>query len=114
MVPDRSASSLIPIIKKVVRTSSVIHKDMWKAYNTLNSRQNYSHSKITHKYNFVDPESGIHTKNVESFNNKIKTEIKSQKGVRINDRAEFLEIFIFIDTLKENVFAEMLNLLKVF
>lgn len=114
MVPDRSAATLLPIIEQIIRPGSSIHTDEWKGYTNLNLCQNYNHSTITHKYNFIDPITGIHTQNVESYNNKIKSDIKAQRGVRRNDRQDFLNLFVFIDTLKENAFDVILDLLKVY
>lgn len=114
MVPDRSAATLVPIIESVVRSGSSIHTDEWSAYSTLNNRNSYNHLKLAHKYNFVDPISGVHTQNVESFNNKIKTDIKTQKGVRRSNRSDFLELFLFIDTFKDVSFDKVLELLKIY
>ena len=33
VVPDRTANTLLPIIQRVVAPGSIIHSDMWRAYN---------------------------------------------------------------------------------
>lgn len=114
VVSSRSSNVLIPIIEDVVRPGSIISTDEWKAYNPLNNNIDYEHKKITHKYNFVDPITGVHTQNVESFNNKIKMDIKAQKGVRNQDRPRFLTFFIFIDTYKENAMNKIIEILQVY
>jgi transposase-like protein len=81
--------TMIPIIKKVVRAGTTIHTDEWKTYNPLTASEDFKHKKITHRYNFVDPITGVHTQNVESFNNKIKKDIKAQMGVRSSHRPIF-------------------------
>ncbi|KAG0433323.1 hypothetical protein DMUE_5422, partial [Dictyocoela muelleri] len=68
IVPARDANTLLPIINRVVSAGSIIYTDEWSAYNNLGNTDKYIHRKITHKYNFVDPISGVHTQNVESFN----------------------------------------------
>lgn len=114
VVPDRSSSTLIPIIKNIVRSGTTIYTDEWKAYDPLANDTSYDHKKITHKYNFVDPLTGVHTQNVESFNNKIKMDIKNQKGVRTNDRPRFLTFFLFIDTYKDYSLQKILEILKIY
>ncbi|KAG0442085.1 hypothetical protein DMUE_0554 [Dictyocoela muelleri] len=61
IVGARNAETLLPIINRVIMSGSIIHTDEWKAYNDLARNENYTHLKITHKYNFVDPQSGVHT-----------------------------------------------------
>jgi len=86
MIKDRTKSTIIPIINQVVRAGSIIHTDEAKVYITL--KENYEHSSVCHKYNFVDPESGVHTQHVESYNNKIKAKIKSMRGIDEDKRED--------------------------
>jgi transposase-like protein len=113
VVPDRSSETMIPIIEKGVRAGTTIHTDEWKAYNPLTASEDFKHKKITHKYNFVDPITGVHTQNVESFNNKIKKDTKAQMGVRSSHRPMFLTFFIFIDTFKEDSLNKIFEILKI-
>ena len=76
IVESRDASTLLPIIERVERPGSIIYTDEWASYNALGRNDNYRHKTVCHKYNFVDPSTLVHTQNVESFNNKIKCEIK--------------------------------------
>jgi len=36
---------------------------------------------VYHKYNFKDPITGVHTQHGESYNKRIKMEIKKRKGI---------------------------------
>ncbi|KAG0421550.1 hypothetical protein DMUE_6283, partial [Dictyocoela muelleri] len=78
IIQARDSNTLLPVIKSVVLPGSIIHTDEWASYNSLSQEQQYRHEKITHKFNFVDPETGVHTQSVEAFNNKLKNFIKSQ------------------------------------
>ena len=56
MVPvgNRSAGTLLKIIKDRVKPGSTIISDCWRAYDCLES-EGYQHLKVNHSLNFVDP-----------------------------------------------------------
>ena len=70
MISNRSTAVIIPIIEKVVRP------DEAKCYLALQKNLDFVHQTVCHKYNFQDPITGVHTQHVESYNNKIKQQIK--------------------------------------
>ena len=51
IVPNRSKTTLLNIIKNVVREGSTIYTDEWKGYNNL-TENNFNHSVVCHKYYF--------------------------------------------------------------
>ncbi|KCZ81760.1 hypothetical protein H312_00800 [Anncaliia algerae PRA339] len=106
VVLKRDALILIPIILQVVRPDSIIYSDEWPAYKAL-AKDNFLHHTITHKYNFVDPVSGVHTQNVESFDNKLKLFIKKQRGCRFDKRDDLCKFFIFLDYFKKMPFSSI-------
>ena len=63
--PDRTANTLIAIIKEHVLPGTTIYSDCWKAYSPLN-KEGFSHLTVNHSINFVDPETGTHTNTIES------------------------------------------------
>ena len=71
-VSDRSAATLIPIIKRCILPGTTILSDCWKAYNSL-SAEGYLHETVNHSVQllFVS-ESGAHTNNIESWWNALK------------------------------------------
>lgn len=79
--PDnaRTADSLIPIIKEHVHPGSIIHTDMWRAYNSLSSH-GYIHKKVNHS----DPENpfvaedGTHTQRIEASWRPIKSWMRNR------------------------------------
>jgi len=111
MIPDRTAATIIPIIEQVVRPRSIIHTDEARVYKTL--RHNFEHSSVCHKYNFVDPFTGVHTQHVESYNNKIKNSIKNMRGIDEEKREDFLKEFMFLDQFKKTAFEQILELLNL-
>ncbi|KCZ79174.1 hypothetical protein H312_03443, partial [Anncaliia algerae PRA339] len=82
LVENRKSSTLLEVINRVVLPHSIIYTDEWPSYANINQNEAYLHRTVTHKYHFVDPTTGVHTQNVESYNNKLKYKIKMVKGVR--------------------------------
>lgn len=113
IVENRNISTLHPIINRVVLPGSKIVTDQWAAYNGLSNMNDYQHLTVCHKYNFVDPTTLAHTQNVESFNNKIKLEIKKRKGIINVRKDDFLKFFLFHDHYKMNTFTKLLELLNI-
>ncbi len=103
VLSDRRATTIIPLIKDVVRSGSIIHTDEFASYNTLENDENYEHHTVCHKYHFVAPDTGVHTQNVESYNNKLKWFIKEQRGVMEKDRPNLCLEFMFLIILEEDV-----------
>jgi len=68
------------------------------------------HRTVCHKFNFVDPETGIHTQHVESWNNKLKCKIKIFRGLDEDKRENLLKESMWLDYHKERSFEEILNL----
>ncbi|KAG0424975.1 hypothetical protein DMUE_6063, partial [Dictyocoela muelleri] len=81
VVEDRSASTLLPIIQEICRTGTTIHSDMWAGYREIFEKTGFAHATVNHRYNFVNPETGVHTQHAESYWNVKKGIIKTMKGV---------------------------------
>ena len=63
-VDDRSAETLIPIIKRWILPGTTIASDCWRAYSRL-SEEGYIHETVNHSVEFVT-EKGQHTNTIES------------------------------------------------
>lgn len=63
-VPNRSAQTLVSIIKNRIEPGTTIISDCWRAYDCLKN-EDYNHLTVNHTYNFVDPDTGAHTNNIE-------------------------------------------------
>ena len=82
-VPDRSAATLLPLIRQYIRPGSRIVSDAWLAYNNIINipGQNYTHDIVVHQYNFVDPnDPSVHTQNCENMWMRVKKWIRDRHG----------------------------------
>jgi IS1 family transposase/transposase-like protein len=82
-VKDRSADTLLPLIQKHVKPGTEIHTDQWKAYSNIvaiNVDSPFIHRTVNHSKWFKDPESGVHTNNVEAYWSSIKKRFKMLNG----------------------------------
>lgn len=96
IVQQRDAQTLLPIIQTHVAPGTVIHSDQWAAYNRIASLPNVSsHSTVNHSVTFVDPLSGTHTQNVESYWNRAKMKLKRMRGCHADQLASYLDEFMW-------------------
>ena len=60
--PDRTAITLLAVIRERIEPGSVVMSNCWRAYNMIGADGTYKHLTVNHKYNFVDPESDMNYK----------------------------------------------------
>ena len=102
VVQDRSAATLREVIKDHVKAGSIIYTDCWRGYikDDLEAL-GIAHDSVNHSYNFVDPETGVHTNHIEGTWRAIKWD-----GVPVRHRTEeFIDndLITFIWRRKNNV-----------
>ena len=96
LVQHRDAATLLPIIQAHVAPNTTIYSDQWAAYNQVQQLPNVaSHATVNHSVNFVDPQTGVHTQNVESYWNRVKTKFKRMKGVHLTHLPSYLDEFMW-------------------
>jgi len=96
IVPQRNAATLLPIIQQHVRPGTIVHSDQWAAYNNVQHLPSVAqHSTVNHSITFVDPTTGTHTQNVESYWNRVKTKFKRMKGVHEGMLSSYLDEFMW-------------------
>lgn len=90
-VPDRNASTLIKVIEERIKPGTTIMSDCWKAYKTeVLEKAGFTHLKVNHSLNFVDPDSGAHTQTVERMWGSAKWRNKKQRGTK----RDFMETYL--------------------
>ncbi len=96
VVHQRDAATLLPIIQAHVAPGTEVHSDQWPAYNQVSSLSNVStHNTVNHSVTFVDPTTGTHTQNIESYWNRCKTKLKRMKGCHANQLPSYLDEFMW-------------------
>ena len=73
LVAQGDAATLLPIIQAHVHPNTTIHSDEWAAYRGVQQLPHVSHhGTVNHSLHYVDPQTGAHTQNVESYWARVK------------------------------------------
>ena len=64
-VNSRDKATLLPIIQDRILPGTCVMSDLWRAYDCLND-EGFQHLTVNHSLNFVDPDTGAHTPNIEN------------------------------------------------
>ena len=93
----RSAQNLIPLITKYIRPGSIIHSDLWRAYNSIPSLpQGYTHATVNHSENFLNPDNpDVHTQNIQSMWSTYKRKFRHQAGNNSETYQTYFSEFIW-------------------
>jgi transposase len=65
VIPSRSASTVMPIVRSKVLPSSTVYTDEWKTYRAL-GREGYIHHRVNHSEK-VYVSGDVHTQTIEGF-----------------------------------------------
>ena len=96
IVPQRNAATLLPIIQEHVAPGTIVHSDEWKAYSKISQLPHVSsHEVVNHSVNFVDPATGVHTQNIESYWNNAKHKLKRMKGCHADQLPSYLDEYMW-------------------
>ena len=81
-LPDnkRGVAQLAPIIMNRMAPGGEIHTDCWRAYPECAARAECTHKTVNHSEHFRDPDSGVHTNNVEGIHGVLKRAAMAQFG----------------------------------
>ena len=94
LVDDRSAETLLPIISSWCLEGTTIHSDGWPAYSRL-GEMGFDHRVVVHEQYYVDPETGVHTNNVENYWQRCKRKFKRMYGTKSSLLPSYLDEFMW-------------------
>ena len=95
---ERTQQTISPLIMTHIRPGSIIHSDSWSAYNnisTLSVEPPYQHLTVNHSQTFVDPNTGVHTNDIENLWKNLKAKFKRMCGVQHDLIDEYLSEFVW-------------------
>jgi transposase-like protein len=110
-VENRSGEVLLPLILKHIKPGTEIHSDKWAAYATISSIEvnpPYIHKTVNHSLHFKDPETGVHTNNVEAYWCSIKKRFKMLNGTSRALTASYLDEHMYRERYGRT-YSEMFN-----
>ena len=95
VVQQRDAATLLPLIQNHVNPGTTVHSDLWAAYNRVRQLPGVAaHNTVNHSVEFVTP-TGVHTQNIESYWNRVKTKLKRMKGCHAHQLPSYLDEFMW-------------------
>ena len=70
------------------------------------------HETVNHTLHFVDPKTGVHTQNIESYWNKQKNKIKRMNGCRRSSLDSYLDQFMWLERNENQKFVNFCKLIQ--
>jgi transposase-like protein len=100
MVPveNRSASTLMAVIKARIRPGTTIYSDLWKSYNTI-TEEGYQHGTVNHSKEFKSS-SGVHTNNIEGLWGEVKRSAFPRNGSVKHHYTSYFSEFLWRKTVR--------------
>ena len=113
VVDRRDAATLLPIIQAHTAPGTIIHSDEWSSYRRVASLPNIAaHGAVNHSLHFVDPVTGVHTQNVESYCGRVKRKIKHMKGCHATEIPSYLDEFMWKERFGKTKRASFRNVCR--
>ncbi len=76
-IDDRCKSTLKNVILETLTEGSIVSSDRWSSYMSIfREETRYEHTSVNHSINFVDPETGTHTNNIENLQMLLKQSLR--------------------------------------
>ena len=112
LVPDRSADTLVPIMRRVIIYGSIVHSDEWAAYRCLDPQPAlYGHLTVNHQHHFVDPQSGCTTNHIEAYWSRAKRRFKQMYGTSEALVPSYLDEFMWRERYGMDIVSAFRNIL---
>lgn len=113
IVARRDAATLLPIIQSHVAPGTIIHSDQGSMYNRVGTLPSVaSHASVNHSVEFVNSTTGVHTQNIESYWNRVKTKLKRMKGCHQSELSSYLDEFMWRERHGQTATVAFNNILR--
>jgi transposase-like protein len=111
VVSDRSAATLLDVIRRHVRPGSIVYTDLWRGYLGLAEAMDIQHRTVNHSLHFVSPE-GIHTNTIEGTWNGIKFIVPARNRT-FSGMTEYLPEIIWRRKNNDDLFGGLIQALCI-
>ena len=112
IVPDRSADTLLPLIRQHIEPGTIIYSDEWRSYLS-NQNIGYHHDWVNHSVTFLR-EDGVLANHIEGVHSLLKADLKIMRGMVEGQIPQYLDEFLFRrDFRQEDMFSKFLEILAV-
>ena len=108
-VQQRDPATLLPIIQQHLLPGTTVHSDEYRRLARLPNLGR--HATVNHSLDFVSS-SGIHTQNVESYWNRVKTKLKRMKGCHEQQLPSYLDEFMYRERYGTNDYDCWVSILQ--
>ena len=116
LIASRDAATLLPLIQQHVRPGSIVWSDEWRAYRVQNLSNVTQHQTVNHSITFRNPTTGVHTQNIESYWNRLKTRLKSRfkrmKGVHQSMLSSYMDEFMWRECHGNSASVTFTNIIR--
>ena len=111
LVPDRSAETLIGVLKRRVHPGCTIVSDGWRGYVGLEA-EGFRHITVNHNENFVNPVNPVaHTQTIESLWSRLKDFFRANKLRNRVHLDDYIAEFMFRE-MSLDVFDSLMSVLE--
>ena len=111
--PNHTHTTLLSILQQHLRPGTIMHSDQWRAYSRVQQLQSVSqHQTVNHSLNFVDPTTGVHTQNIESYWSRVKRKFKAIKGVHESMLNSYIDEFMWRERHGSTASTALVNLCR--
>ena len=91
VIPDKTSLTLENLIKEHIECGTTVHTDQFSSYiSFFSDNTDYNYGNVNHKYNFVDPITGVHTQNIEN----LWSQFKKFKRKKSYSKLKYLQLYL--------------------
>uniref|UniRef100_A0A8R1I3W7 DDE_Tnp_IS1595 domain-containing protein n=1 Tax=Caenorhabditis japonica TaxID=281687 RepID=A0A8R1I3W7_CAEJA len=112
-VPNRTASTLVPLLQTKIEKNSIVYSDEWKSYSQL-KKYFAGHYTVQHKTQFVNliGSRAVCTNGIESLWSRLKKPFKISNGTSSALLDSYISEFVVRENEKDEFYTKVLEKLQ--